>query len=415
MLELLMKHLIALMTVAVFGFMSSPTVAAAQPETTPGNPKISAKERRKILDKADQPAAPAKSVLKVGDPAPAIVLAKTVKGQPIDGFDRDHVFVVEFWATWCGPCRETIPHLTSLASKFAGKAKFLGVSVSEADQAAVEPFVTKMGDKMKYTVAMDKVPASGKSAEGVMNQTWMKAAGRTGIPSAFVVDSQGKIAWIGHPASPEMEAKILELTGALAGTGSKGTGGGAPADASKPAEQKPVGASPAKESASKPQSVAAKLQVGDRAPAISVGKTIKGDEITTFDRKHVYVVEFWATWCGPCRESIPHLTELAKKFSGEAKFLGVSVAERDPAAVEPFVAKMGDKMKYTVATDKVPVGGKASDGFMIKAWLQAAGLDGIPSAFVVDADGKIAWIGSPSSPEMETKIAELTSKLKAQK
>ena len=215
MLELPMKYLLALMTVAVFGFMSNAAFAAAEPEVTPSKSKISAKERRKILDKADQPSAAAKAVLKVGDPAPAIVLAKTVKGEPIDGFDRDHVFVVEFWATWCGPCRETIPHLTALASKFAGKAKFLGVSVAERDPEAVAPFVAKMGDKMQYTVATDRVPSGGKAADGFMIKAWLQAAGLDGIPSAFVVDTDGKIAWIGSPASPEMEAKIEELTGKL--------------------------------------------------------------------------------------------------------------------------------------------------------------------------------------------------------
>ena len=405
-----MKRVLAVVTATIIGLVGSSVVMGADLKA-PSKPKISAKERRKTAEKPDQPLAAPKSALKVGDVAPAIVLAKTVKGEPIVGFDRDHVYVVEFWATWCGPCRETIPHLTELAAKFGGKAKFLGVSVSEADQAAVEPFVAKMGDKMKYTVAMDKVPASGKAAEGVMNQTWMKAAGRTGIPSAFVVDSQGKIAWIGHPGTPEMEAKIAELTGELNGAGLKGSVGGGPATPGTPAEKPATGTRSAKESAASPKSGAAKLKVGDAAPAISLGKTVKGEEITVFDRKHVYVVEFWATWCGPCRETIPHLTELAKKFSGKAKFLGVSVAEKDSAAVEPFVATMGDKMRYTVATDRVPSGGKAADGFMLKAWLQAAGLDGIPTAFVISAEGKVAWIGNPASAEMEAKIADLTGKL----
>lgn len=146
------------------------------------------------------------------------------------------------------------------------------------------------------------------------------------------------------------------------------------------------------------------LGVGDPAPALKVGKWIKGSEIKSFEKGKVYVVEGWATWCGPCKVSIPHLTEMAHKNKDKATFIGVSVWENaKPAASESayqqrvadFVQEMSDKMDYTVAIDTV----SDNSGHVAKNWLKAAGQDGIPSAFIINGEGKIAWIGHPMQME----------------
>ena len=102
--------------------------------------------------------------------------------------------------------------------------------------------------------------------------------------------------------------------------------------------------------------------------------------------KNIAVVEFWATWCPPCRTSIPHLTELQKKFKDKGVvFIGIS--NEEPGVVAPFVQKQGDQMDYVVAIDR---GRATSDGYM-----KAFGQNGIPHAFIVDKDGKFAWHGHP--------------------
>jgi thiol-disulfide isomerase/thioredoxin len=145
-----------------------------------------------------------KPTLKAGDAAPAIQVKQWVKGEAVTSFAKDHLYVVEFWATWCGPCRESIPHLTEMAKKHKDVA-FIGVSVfeHEADQAKVAPFVEKMGEKMDYHVAMDDVPEGKKNNEGAMAKSWMIASGSQGIPTAFIVDKTGHVAWIGHPMKME--------------------------------------------------------------------------------------------------------------------------------------------------------------------------------------------------------------------
>jgi len=155
------------------------------------------------------------------------------------------------------------------------------------------------------------------------------------------------------------------------------------------------------------------LGVGDPAPKLDVKSFVKGDAVSEFEPGKLYVVEFWATWCGPCKTSIPHLTKLQKKHP-EITFIGVSVFEQSQDGVKPFVDEMGDKMSYRVAIDSVPKDGKGGEGAMAKSWMQAASQDGIPAAFIINKEGKIAWIGHPGSmDEPLEKIASGSWDLKA--
>lgn len=142
-------------------------------------------------------ALPSQAKLKVGDPAPPLKVMKWVKGTPVSGFKAGKLYVVEFWATWCGPCRVSIPHISTLASKYKGQITFSGIDLWEqskgaAREASVAKFVKEQGVKMSYNVGMD-------DDGGTMAKTWMAAAGQNGIPTAFVIGKNGRILWIGHP------------------------------------------------------------------------------------------------------------------------------------------------------------------------------------------------------------------------
>jgi len=154
--------------------------------------------------------------LKAGDTAPSLKIKKWVQGTPIPKIEKGKVYVFEFWATWCGPCIANMPHLSELAKKYEGKVTITGVDVWEdnydknTDPAVlVELFMKKNPGRMTYNVCIDDKNAMGNS--------WLKAAGQNGIPSSFIIDREGKIAWIGHPyyMEPILE-KVVDGTFNLA-------------------------------------------------------------------------------------------------------------------------------------------------------------------------------------------------------
>jgi thiol-disulfide isomerase/thioredoxin len=134
------------------------------------------------------------------------------------------------------------------------------------------------------------------------------------------------------------------------------------------------------------------LSVGDKAPATRPKTQIKGEAVKSFEKGKLYIFECWATWCPPCVASIPHLNELNQKMGPKGVVItGVNVweGEKNPEAakkVKDFVKAQGDKMSYAVA-----IGG---DKFL-RDWLEAAKVDGIPHAFVINGDGVIVWMGHP--------------------
>eukprot|EP01086_Lenisia_limosa_P003521 TRINITY_DN18083_c0_g1_i1.p1 TRINITY_DN18083_c0_g1~~TRINITY_DN18083_c0_g1_i1.p1 ORF type:complete len:204 (+),score=51.37 TRINITY_DN18083_c0_g1_i1:62-673(+) len=118
---------------------------------------------------------------------------KYIKGESINNITAfGKPIVLEFWATWCGPCRQSVPHLTNIQKRFGDKMAIIGITSETEDKAG--PFVTQMGAKMDYRVALDTMGSA---------QQLMEQAGARGIPHAFIVDHTGTIKYSGHPMQPD--------------------------------------------------------------------------------------------------------------------------------------------------------------------------------------------------------------------
>ncbi len=140
---------------------------------------------------------------------------------------------------------------------------------------------------------------------------------------------------------------------------------------------------------------APKVFIGDKAPELRYGTWLKGKPFKNYEKGRLYLFEFWATWCGPCIASMPHLSEFARERKNEATVIAVNIWEKTGdkpyesslPKVSKFVKSMGNKMDFNVISD-------SKNEFMGNEWMKAAGQAGIPCTFMVK-DGVILWIGHP--------------------
>lgn len=168
---------------------------------------------------ADVPQAPdLVPTFKIGDRPPPLAPMAWIKGGPVDRFEPGQVYVVKFFATWCGASRQSMPELSALARRHAGKLTAIGVNVRESERGVptvevVTEFVNARGDEMDYIVAMDD-PVTKPLFE-----SWMVAAGTYGTPTAFVIGRDGRLAYVGFAIDPASSPTLEEaVEQALAGT-----------------------------------------------------------------------------------------------------------------------------------------------------------------------------------------------------
>lgn len=135
-------------------------------------------------------------------PAPAWTL-KDVNGQPVSSEQlKGKVVVVDFWATWCAPCRAEIPGYISLQKKYGPEGLVIvGMSVDAQGPGVVKKFVEAQGMNYQVVMADDDVQAAFGGAEGL-----------TGIPTTFIIDRSGKIRdrKVGAEHTEDFEARLVQ-------------------------------------------------------------------------------------------------------------------------------------------------------------------------------------------------------------
>lgn len=156
--------------------------------------------------------------LNIGDAAPPVEVETWLShGEGLEGeafpkevkIEAGKVYVVEFWATWCGPCIAAMPEVAAMQAELADKDVRI-LSITDEDVETVKEFADRKlqlpdGGEATYGELFTLWSVGSDPDQSVQN-AYFTAAGQTGIPCAFVVGKDAKIEWFGHPM--EMRAVI---------------------------------------------------------------------------------------------------------------------------------------------------------------------------------------------------------------
>ncbi|MGP1345102.1 MAG: TlpA family protein disulfide reductase [Phycisphaerales bacterium] len=312
---------------------------------------------------------------------------------------RGNIIVLDFWATWCGPCLAGMKKNSELAKKFADKGvTFLGVCSPRGGET-MKPAGERAG--MEFPTALD---TDGKAAE---------AYGVRFYPTYVVLDRQGLIR--AHAVSPNhIETVINNLLeyqppeetedadsnestndrntnrnpGAIGESPDADNPGNAE-DENAPAEIKPAWL----EGTERERQRLANLE-GKAPPPIAVERWINTDapiDIASL-RGKVVLVDFWATWCGPCKEAIPGLNMFHEKYADQGLVVIGVCAQRGHEEMEATAAAFG--IKYPIAADSI---GKSTRDWSV---------NGYPDFYLIDRQGKLR-IADVANTQVEHAIKAL--------
>lgn len=192
-----MKKTVFIPALTVAAFMGGIVACAPSKEDTPPKPKVSVSP-----SSAAAAAVPVAAVTlpKLG-PAPAWQLGD-LAGKPVS-FDqfKGKIVVVDFWATWCPPCKAEIPGYIELQKKYGDDLVIVGVSIDEGGPSVVKAFADKVGINYQLVMADEKVAAAFGGIEVV--------------PTTFLIDRSGQMRdrKEGAEEKAEYEKKIEALLG----------------------------------------------------------------------------------------------------------------------------------------------------------------------------------------------------------
>ena len=156
--------LVILLIFSTFNLFFPPTTRAAEA------PKLEDNKQRDKLNAMH------------GKPAPALALKEWINSKALAPQDlKGKIVVLDFWATWCGPCIQSIPHNNELAKKYAGKGVvFIGVCAPNGGEKMAQTVKEK---KIEYPVALDD------------NAATFKAFLADSYPDYYVIDRKGNLLW----------------------------------------------------------------------------------------------------------------------------------------------------------------------------------------------------------------------------
>lgn len=314
----------------------------------------------------------------IGEETPelaAILKELNAEGGDIDAL-KGKVVVVDFWATWCGPCRAALPKNVEMMKELGPKGLVV-LGIHDAARGSDKMNDIAKGASLNYPLAIDD---GGRSAAEWKVGFW---------PTYGVIDRKGILRAIG--LQPQHVRAVAE----------KLLAEDAPETKTKRSSQD----NSSQNSASAASAASAKNPRPEQVPAIYLeGDARKRARLASFDlcpespalgamtqwtntellgegrslaefKGKIVVLDFWATWCGPCIQSIPKNNEIAKKYADDGVVL-IGVCHKDG----------GEKMTETIRSKKIEypcvldAKGEANAAFKV---------DGYPDYVIIDREGRV--------------------------
>ena len=294
---------------------------------------------------------------------------------------RGQVVLLDFWATWCGPCIAEMPNVKKTYEKYKDqKFQIIGISLDRS----IEPLKDYIKEKeLGWLHYWDK---SGK----VGNLYKVRA-----IPSTFLIDGEGVIRKTnlrGHALEHAVADLVKENLAKPADTPAKTSEEGAQSQSIPATKIIKQNKTPQKDDVSNPFRPGRRNWVGNPAPDFQV-TDLNDEELSLKNfRGQVVLLDFWATWCGPCIVEMPKVKKTYEKYKDQNfQIVGISL-DRSMAPLEAYIEKEGlPWLHYWDESREV------RNLYEVRA---------IPSTFLIDGEGIIRK-ANLGGFDVESAVAEL--------
>lgn len=297
----------------------------------------------------------------------------------LDGLDGEKVktsdyrgkyIVLNFWGTWCGPCKSELPHFSQFASDYADEVVVIAAHSSYQKQDAKD-YIDKNYADSKIIFAYD-IEIDNKGVD----IGYISAGGKGSYPRTVIIDPRGVIIYEqdGAIGYSELESAIKEKK---------------ENPESKP-EEEPEN-KPENQPENKPEPEIG-TKIGDRFADVTI-EGMNGESINTADyRGSIIILNIWATWCGPCKSELPDFQKIANTYANDV----VIIAAHDSYGRE----NAPTYIKNNFPTTKILFGYDNDAG---DAFYAAGGTIYVPRTVIIDRDGIIIYArdGSMTYAELD--------------